>query len=51
MFLIAIDKSGRLLVKQTVLSANGNPYYLACLPTISDNSSSDKIMILLFRIT
>ena len=50
MFLIAIDKSGRLLVEQTVLSANVNPYYLACLPTISDNSSSDEIIDWLIKV-
>ena len=44
MFLVAIDKSGCLLVEQTVLSTNGNSCYLACLPTISDNSSSDEII-------
>ena len=43
MFLIAIDKSGCLLVEQTVLGTNGNPYYLACLPTILDNSSREDV--------
>ena len=43
MFLIAIDKSGRLLVKQTVLGTNGNPNYLASLPTIPDDSSREDI--------
>ena len=50
MFLIAIDKSGRLLVEQTVLSANGIPYYFACLPTISGNSSSDEIIDWLIKV-
>ena len=50
MFLVAIDKSGCLLVEQTVLSANGKPYYLACLPTISDNSSSDEIIDWLIKV-
>ncbi len=43
MFLITIDRSGRLLVEQTVFNANGNSYEMACLPTISDNISPDGI--------
>ena len=43
MFLITIDKTGRLLVEQTVLSADGNPHRLACLPAISNGSSRDEV--------
>ena len=50
MFLITIDKSGRLLVEQTVLNANGNPHYLARVPTISDNSSREDITNWLIKI-
>lgn len=50
MFLITIDKSGCLLVEQTVLNVNGNPHYLACLPTISDNSSREDITNWLIKI-
>lgn len=50
MFLITIDKSGRLLVEQTVLNANGNPHYLARVPTISDNSSREEITDWLIKI-
>lgn len=50
MFLITIDKSGRLLVEQTVLNANGNPHYLARVPTISDDSSREDITNWLIKI-
>ena len=50
MFLITIDKSGRLLVEQTVLNVNGSPHYLACVPTISDNSSREDITDWLIKI-
>ena len=50
MFLITIDKSGRLLVEQTVLNANGNPHYLALVPTISDDSSREDITDWLIKI-
>jgi len=43
MFLITIDKTGRLLVEQTDLSADGNPHRLACLPAISNESSRDEV--------
>jgi cupin fold WbuC family metalloprotein len=43
MFLITIDKTGRLLVEQTDLSADGNPHRLACLPAISNDSSRDEV--------
>jgi len=43
MFLITIDKTGRLLVEQTVLSTDGNPHRLACLPAISNGSSPDEV--------
>lgn len=50
MFLITIDKTGRLLVEQTVLSTDGNPHFLACLPAISNISSRDEINDWLYNI-
>jgi cupin fold WbuC family metalloprotein len=43
MFLITIDKSGRLLVEQSVARANGGSQPLLNLPTFSDGSSSSVI--------
>jgi hypothetical protein len=43
MFLITIDKTGRLLVEQTALSADGDSHFLACLPAISNESSREEL--------
>ncbi|NCU86893.1 MAG: hypothetical protein EBV58_03675, partial [Actinobacteria bacterium] len=43
MFLITIDKSGRLLVEQSVASANGGPKLSLNLPTLPEGSSPNVI--------
>ena len=43
MFLITIDKSGRLLVEQSVASANGGSKLLLNLPTLPEGSSPNVI--------
>jgi cupin fold WbuC family metalloprotein len=43
MFLITIDKTGRLLVEQTALSADGDLHFLACLPAISNESPREEL--------
>ena len=50
MFLIAVDDSGRLVVKRGPKRNSNNHQSTICLPTVADSSSNDEILLFLTKI-
>jgi len=50
MFLIAVDDSGRLVVKRGPKRNSNNHQSTVCLPTVADSSSNDEILLFLAKI-